>query len=115
MKTKYALVSVATICIATDLCNRLFYENEYLLSTINNALNVLLKIGIILLAYTILRDMIKYCIQREKHKTVSQKSLKMQEIEREMDEIEGTLDIVTKATRENGKIVPIWKIDCKEP
>jgi len=39
----------------------------------------------------------------------------MKEIEREMDEIEETLDVVTKATRENGKIVPIWKIDCKEP
>lgn len=110
MKTKYVLVTVATISIAIDLCNRFLDENWFLTANIQSILNILLEITIVLLICAIIRDIIKFCIRQERDKK-ARKAKKLHRIERELDEIEASLDAVTS----NDKVTPIWEIPPKKP
>lgn len=42
-------------------------------------------------------------------------SNRMQEIERELDEIEASLDAISKTESSGGKVTPIWELPHKEP
>lgn len=110
MKTKYVLATVAAISIAIDLCSRFFDEDWFLTANIQGTLNALLRITIVLLIYAIVRDIIKFCIRQEQDKK-ARETKKLRKIEREMDEIEASLDAVTN----NEKITPIWELPRKEP
>ncbi len=112
MKIKPILIVIAALFII-ELLNDNLNIDHLLNPEIEDVLYVLLGVCIIRLVYTSIQNAVKRKTQQVE--PASQKSRTMQEIEREMDEIEEILDVITKATRENGKVVPIWNIDCKEP
>lgn len=114
MKIKHVLLAFVFLLIAEAL-NENLYISLSLASAINDIIERLLAVCLILLAYLTIRNIyraIKSIATKDYAK--SQKSRKLQNIDRALDEIEFTLNTMTEAGQENGNITPIWSTTPKD-
>ena len=70
---------------------------------------------VLLLIYIVIRDVFQAVKSiATKNSPKNQKNRKLQNIDRALDEIESTLDAMTEAGQEDGKITPIWGAGTKK-
>lgn len=108
MKLRYAIIGLAIILISFRIPKGSFYFIDDILETLT-----ILCLGLII--YLIIRNIfraIKSIVT--KGSTKKQSSRKLQSIDRALDEIESTLDAMTEAGQEDGKITPIWGAGTKK-
>jgi len=91
------------------------FANFRLYEALTSILGILILVLIGLMIYLIIRNIFR-AIQTiiTKGGTKNQTSRKLQNIDRALDEIESTLDAMTEAGQEDGKITPIWGAGTKK-
>lgn len=108
MKARHTILGTIIVFIVTITWNPTS-------QTANNILGMLFFLGITLSVYLIIRNI--FCAIKSiitKGSTKNQTSRKLQNIDRALDEIESTLDAMTEAGQEDGKITPIWGAGTKK-
>lgn len=107
MKAKHILIAIAALFIIESV-NQNVTMNSVLFSTIEDILNMLLGICLILLVYMIIRQIVTH--PKPSRKQTQKPTETMDDINKELDEIEASLDAVTN----NEKVTPIWEIHTKK-
>ena len=105
MKTKYPIIGVIIALILLIALESTYFPMQ---DTIMGILLVLLFSCIGATVYCLIKSVIR------KDHIKSQQNRKLQNIDRALDEIETTLDAMTQAGQEDGKITPIWGAGTKK-
>lgn len=116
MKTRNLFIATILIFIAIIITqNSTFLIGFEFQSLLTDILGILFFACIGLTIYSMIRNIfraIKSIVT--KGSTKNQTSRKLQNIDRALDEIETTLDAMTQAGQEDGKITPIWGAGTKK-
>lgn len=107
MKAKHVLIAIAALFIIESV-NQNVTMDPVLFSTIEDMLNILLGICLILLVYMIIRQIVAR--PEPSSKQIQKPTKTMDDINKELDEIESSLNAIT----DNKKVTPFWEISTKK-
>lgn len=118
MKFRYPIIGIVLSIIAHNFLYSLFLhlpQFSPIYQVLEGTLNTIIIVSVGLIIYLTICSTfrtIKSVIRKDHIK--SQQNRKLQNIDRALDEIESTLDAMTEAGQEDGKITPIWGAGTKK-